>query len=151
MRCEARLSLFGYVGDEPVTPMIHNPDFIKFSVAVTLQWKDKYGEKQSSTTWYVISTSQKTLGEFVKSYVKKGTAVYVEGAPKYKQYTGKDGTARFQVEVNLSKIMLLGSKGSEGGEGQATEPISMMQNPSATMTEPYAAGTGNFYDDEIPF
>lgn len=82
MRSEAKLCLFGYVGQDPKKPSEKYPDFISFSLAVTQKRKTEDGEPQEHTDWYEVTTSQKGLSGLVNDYVKKGEALYVEGSPK---------------------------------------------------------------------
>ena len=140
MRSEAKISLFGHVGQDPKKPSQKHPDFITFSFAVTISWKNDSGEKQEQTDWYEVVTSQKGLSGLVESYVKKGEPLYIEGTPKYGVYTTKDGETRPKVTVNLNKIVLLGRK-NDGEEAPSTQ-------------EQPKAGSGSMkdsLDDEIPF
>lgn len=146
MRSEAKISLFGHVGQDPRKPSEKNPDFITFSFAVTQNWKNESGEKQEHTDWYEVITSQKGLSGLVNDYVKKGDPLYVEGTPKYGIYTTKEGEVRHKVTVTLSKIVLLGRKNDEE-ETQSNQAQGQGQSPSR-------AGSGSIkdsLDDEIPF
>jgi single-strand DNA-binding protein len=159
MRSEAKLCLFGYVGQDPKNPSEKNPDFITFSFAVTTSWKDKEGEKQEYTDWYEIVTSQKGLSGIVSNYVKKGEPLYLEGTPKYGVYTSKDGEVKPKINVNLTKIVLLDQGKSDEGNGQNIAPQSTHVNSSVsskgtTQQTRIMAGSGSMkdsLDDEIPF
>jgi single-strand DNA-binding protein len=147
MRSEAKLCLFGHVGQDPKKPSEKNPDFITFSLAVTTSWKDKEGEKQEHTDWYEVVTSQKGLSGLVSSYVKKGEPLYIEGTPKYGVYTSKDGEVKPKVNVNLTKIVLLGQGKSDDERVQNTAQAAPQQSR-------VTAGSGSMkdsLDDEIPF
>lgn len=150
MRCEAKISIFGHVGQDPKKPSDKYPDFITFSLAVTQSWKTESGEKQEHTDWYEVTTSQKGLSGIVSSYVKKGDPVYVEGAPKYGIYTSKDGEVKPKVNINLTKIVLLGQAKTDEENVQSTAQGVSQQRTHSNVT----AGIGSMkdsLDDEIPF
>ena len=150
MRSEAKLCLFGHVGQDPRTPSEKNPDFITFSLAVTQSWKTEAGEKQEHTDWYEVTTSQKGLSSLVSNYVKKGDPLYVEGTPKYGIYTSKDGEVKHKVSVNLMKIVLLGQAKTDEEQAQgATQGASQQRIQS--NGELGSGSMKNALDDEIPF
>ena len=147
MRSEAKLCLFGHVGQDPKKPSEKNPDFITFSLAVTTSWKDQAGEKQEHTDWYEILTSQKGLSGIISSYVRKGEPLYVEGTPKFGVYTSKDGEVKPKINVNLTKIVLL-------GQGKSDEERVQNTAQAAPQQKQVTAGSGSMkdsLDDEIPF
>lgn len=138
----AKLILMGHVGQDPRTPSQNIPEFITFSFAVTEKWKDKTtGERKEKTDWYECLTSQTSLSSVVKNYVKKGTALYIEGTPKYGTYQTKDGQTRVKVEVNISKLVLLGNKQDDQ---QTTQPASNTITAASHTDDPFS-------NDEIPF
>lgn len=141
MRGDAKISLFGHVGQDPKKPSEKHPDFITFGLAVTQHWKDHSGEKQEHTDWYEVITSQKGLGDLVNNYVKKGDPLYVEGTPKYEVYTNNEGEAKIRVSVNLTKINLLGQRKND------EENIDGSYQPSKSQSN----SMKNLDDDNIPF
>lgn len=151
----AKIILIGHVGQDPRSPSENHRDFITFSFAVTEKWKDKTtGERLSRTDWYECITSQTSLAGVVRNYVKKGNSLYIEGTPKYGIYKSKDGEPRVKIEVNISKLVLLGDK-------QDTSGTTAEQDNSANINGKYplqqkimaASDTDDPFalDDEIPF
>lgn len=153
----AKITLIGHVGQDPRTPSQNNHDFITFSFAVTEKWKDKNsGERLSRTDWYECITSQSGLANVVRNYVKKGNALYIEGTPKYGTYKTKDGETKVKIEVNISKLVLLGDKQespqANGGYDNPTNmngryPLSREEGLIPSGKHPHEIEL----DDEIPF
>lgn len=144
-----KLTIIGHVGRDPKAPSERNPDFVTFPIAVTETWKDKNsGERVSRTDWYECVTSQTSLANIAKNYVKKGNALYIEGSPKLGTYKTKEGEVKAKVEVNISKIILLGDKSesSPSAESLKTKDAAW-SNQSHTQTPPHDFEL----DDDIPF
>lgn len=147
----ARITLIGHVGQDPRSPSENHRDFITFSFAVTDKWKDKNtGERMSRTDWYECITSQSALAAVVRSYVKKGSTLYIEGAPKYGTYKSKDGETKVKIEVNISKLILLGDKQDTNEQDDSTSTSGKYSLQQKVVA---ASGTDDPFalDDEIPF
>lgn len=120
----AKITLLGHVGQDPRVPSQTNPDFVTFSLAVTEKWKDRAsGDRVERTDWYECMTSQTQLATVVKNYVKKGNPLYIEGTPKYSTYTAKDGTTKIKIDINISKLIMLGDK-QDADTASANKPES---------------------------
>lgn len=125
----------GNLGKDPVVKYLPSGDAVcSFSMACSESWKDKNsGEKKEVTEWINISTFGK-LAEICGEYLKKGSAVYIEGSIKTRKWQDKEGNDRYSTEIKADRIQLL------GGKSEAAEP------------KPAAKKAGNFDDmEEIPF
>lgn len=74
-----------------------------FTVAVTRR-NTPQGEKSAD---YFRVTAWRALGESCAKHLDKGRKVAVVGEVSCKAYTGKDGSARCQMEVNASQVEFL--------------------------------------------
>jgi single-strand DNA-binding protein len=113
-----------------------------FSIATNEQWKDQDGNAQERTEWHNI-VAWKKLAEICGEWLKKGKKVYVEGRIQNRSYDDKNtGAKRYITEIVAENIIMLDSKGSEGGMGaaQVSEPAS----------SPAAVPAGRI-DDDLPF
>ena len=111
------------------------------------KWKDKNsGERKEKTEWHRVVVFSKGIVGVVKSYVKKGSKVYIEGALQTRKWTDKDGNDKYTTEVVLqgfnAKIILLDKKGENQGGGS-----SQSSNSGYSASSQEADGI----DDEIPF
>jgi len=80
-------------------------------------WKDKNGEWQEGTDFIPV-TAGGPKAEFCERYLKKGSAVLVEGKIRVRSYEAKDGSGKkYATDVAADDIQFAGSKrSSEGGE-----------------------------------
>lgn len=106
-----KVILVGNLGKDPETKYLPSGDAVtNFSIATTESWKDKAsGEKKESVEWHRISTFGK-LAEICGEYLKKGSAVYIEGSIKTRKWTDKEGNDRYSTEIKADRMQMLGGK-----------------------------------------
>ena len=103
----------------------------------------KYGDTET-TTWFRLSIWGDRATK-LEQYLTKGQQVFIEGDLTNQEYTDKEGNARTSLEVNVSDIQLIGSKGKSEPEAEAS--------PVAPKAKKAAAGTSSVVDEsqDIPF
>lgn len=132
-----KVILVGNLGKDPDTRFMPNGDAAtNFTIATTESWKDKSGDKKESTEWHRISAFGK-LGEICGEYLKKGSAVYIEGKLKTRKWQDKDGQDRYTTEIIADRMQMLGGK-PERDEKPAPE-------------QRMKSGSTDDIDDKIPF
>jgi single-strand DNA-binding protein len=159
-----KVILVGNLGRDP--EVRYSPDggaIANFSVATTDTWKDKAtGEKKENTEWHRIVFFGKTA-EIVAQYLKKGSAVYVEGALRTRKWTDKEGQERYTTEVVGDRMQMLGGRSGMGaGSGGGDEEFD--QRPPQSPQRAAPAGQGgsaqrpaapaaamDSFEDDIPF
>lgn len=133
--------LVGNVGKDPELRQTQDGrEIASLSLATSESWKDKAsGERKEKTEWTNVVVFNPNLVGVVKSYVKKGSKLYVEGSLQTRKWTDKDGRDRYSTEVVLQAfggtlVMLDSGKSSEApAQRQASAP------------------TADLIDDEILF
>ena len=134
--------IIGNVGKDPEVKYLTNGDAVaNFSVATSESWKTKDGEKKEVTQWHRIVCYRK-LAEIVKSYVRTGSSVYIEGRIEYSEYTDKEGIKRYSTQIVANALRMLDKKGESQGVGTAP------QNKGAGNTNP---SDFDDFEDSIPF
>lgn len=113
--------LIGNLGRDPETRQTSGgAQVTSFSIATTEAWTDKAtGEKKENTEWHRVTTFGK-LAEVAGEYLKKGSAVYVEGRIKTSKYE-KDGQTHYSTEIVASDMQMLG--GAAERPARALEPM----------------------------
>jgi single-strand DNA-binding protein len=131
-----RVHLIGNLGQDPEVRYASSGDaVVNLNLATTSKWKDKAtGGMKEETEWHRVSIFGKAA-EVAGQYLKKGSAVYVEGKIKSKKYTDKQGIERTAFEITCENFQMLGGKTS------ADKPVPK-QN---------AKPADDFQDSEIPF
>jgi len=142
-----KVTLIGNLGKDPeIRSTSDGREIASFSIATSERWKDKMsGEQKEKTEWHRIAIFNENLVRVVKSYVKKGTKLYIEGALQTRKWVDNAGQERYTTEVVLqgfnSTLILLDSRGG----AQASDSGSSYDEKN----------TPNFdnseLDDEIPF
>ena len=156
-----KVILVGNLGRDP--EVRYSPDggaIANFSIATTDTWKDKAtGEKKEATEWHRIVFFGKTA-EIVAQYVKKGSALYVEGALRTRKWTDKEGQERYTTEIVGDRMQMLGSRGEGGGrmsQGGGDEdfdqrpPQRAQSGGSAPARASAPAAAMDSFEDDIPF
>ena len=137
--------LLGNLGKDPeIRSTQDGREIANFSLATSESWKDKAtGERKEKSEWHKVVVFNEGLVKVVKSYLKKGSKVYVEGAITTRKWTDKDGVEKYSTEIVLQNfngtIVLLDSK-----DAQEATPHSVAK------ADGYAP-TSAAIDDEILF
>lgn len=136
------MQVIGNLGKDCVTNTVNGKNVINFNVAHTERFKDAQGNQKDKTIW--VDCAYWTDRTGVAPYLKKGTQVYVEGAPEVRTYPKNDGTTGASLTLRVLSVQLLGSRGdSNGGGGSSYGGSSSASVPSASdITEPI---------DDLPF
>lgn len=90
-----------------------------FGLATNRSWTTDTGEKHEESEFHNIVAWNK-LAELCSQFLVKGRKVYVEGRLATRKWTGQDGQPRTTVEIVISDMILLDSRGSGAGREEAT-------------------------------
>ena len=154
-----KVILVGNLGADPETRFMPNGDAVaNIRLATTESWKDKAsGEKREITEWHRVVFYRK-LAEIVGQYLKKGSAVYVEGRIRTRKWQDKEGQERYTTEIEASEMQMLGGRSggggsSSGGEAEYGGSMPSSSAPSAGARSAPAKKSPSFddMDDDIPF
>jgi single-strand DNA-binding protein len=117
-----KVILVGNLGDDPESRSLNNGgEVVNLRVATSENWKDKDGNRQERTEWHRVVIFNENLGRVAKSYLRKGSKVYLEGQIQTRKWTDQSGADRYSTEVVLQRfrgeLVLLDSRGGGGGAG----------------------------------
>lgn len=142
-----KLQLIGHLGRDCVVNTVNGKSVMNFTVAHSERYRDNQNNQQERTIWVDCSYWSDKTG--IAPYLKKGTQVYLEGAPDVRTYPKNDGTTGAALTVRVFNIQLLGGR-PEGSQGQQnSSPAesygtqSMANSPVSDLNE---SGT-----DDLPF
>ena len=146
-----KVILVGNLGKDPeVRQTQDGREIANLTIATSDSWKDKNtGERKEKTEWHRVVIFNENLVKVAKSYLKKGSKVYLEGALQTRKWTDQSGAEKYSTEVvlqgfNGNLTMLDGKR--EGGESGYSQPQSSGSSFGQT-----SAPKAELMDDEIPF
>ena len=116
-----KVILVGNLGDDPESRSLNNGgEVVNMRVATSESWTDKAtGNRQERTEWHRVVIFNENLGRVAKSYLKKGSKVYLEGQIQTRKWQDQSGADRYSTEIVLQRfrgeLVLLDSRGGGGG------------------------------------
>ncbi len=154
-----KVILVGNVGQDPeIRNTSDGREIASFSIATSESWKDKNsGEKKEKTEWHRLVVFSQGLVGIVKSYVKKGSKLYIEGQLQTRKWTDNSGVEKYTTEIVLqnynSTLQILDSANKGGAnsnyEAQDTNLPKNSQNKNSKNND--SAAFNEDLDDDIPF
>jgi single-strand DNA-binding protein len=152
-----KVILIGNLGADPEVRYLPSGDAVaNLSLATTDKFKDRSGEMQEVTEWHRVSFFGKTA-EICGQYLKKGSAVYVEGSLRTRKWQDKEGNDRYTTEIRGDRMQMLGGRGGGGMADMDSAPAPRATGrPAASggSSAPSRAPAGGAFDDledDIPF
>ncbi|MBN2612064.1 MAG: single-stranded DNA-binding protein [Bacteroidales bacterium] len=147
-----KVILVGNVGKDPDVRYIDNgTPRCTFSMATSEVYKNKNGEKVTTTEWHNI-VLWRGLAEIAEKYVKKGTQLYIEGKIRTRSYDDKDGNKKYITEIVGDVMQLLSRRqddspvSSDSPKPQESASFSDSADTATESINPELNGT-----DDLPF
>ena len=157
-----KVILVGNLGDDPESRSLNNGgEVVNLRVATSESWKDRDGNRQERTEWHRVVIFNENLGRVAKSYLRKGSKVYLEGQLQTRKWQDNSGQDRYSTEVVLQRfrgeLVLLDSRG--GGSAAAGDDYggayegggSSLGGGSSRPQQRPAPAFDSDLDDDVPF
>lgn len=111
MKSVNKVILIGNLVQDPEVVQINQEtEVAKFTLAINESYKKPDGEQVELTT-YIDCEAWGGLARVVKSYLKKGSKVYIEGNLRSDKWTDADtGKLRTKYKVRIIDMVMLDSK-----------------------------------------
>ncbi len=156
-----KVILVGNLGADPESRSFSNGgEVVNLRIATSEQWKDRDGNRQEKTEWHSVAIFNENLGRVAKSYLKKGSKVYIEGQLQTRKWQDQSGNDLYTTEIVLQKfrgeLVLLDSReGAGGGRGAFSEDFGGGDfgggAPQRAQSRPQPAAFDTDLDDDVPF
>ena len=155
-----KVILVGNLGNDPESRSFANGgEVVNLSVATTESWKDRDGNKQERTEWHRVVIFNENLGKVAKSYLRKGSKVYLEGQIQTRKWQDNSGQDKYSTEIVLQRfrgeLVLLDSRGSSAGADDSSGGYDGgFSGGSGGSTRPQSRPQPAFdsdLDDDVPF
>ncbi len=139
-----KVQLIGNLCADPESRSFSNGgEVVNLRLATNESWKDRDGNKQEKAEYHTVAIFNENLGKVAKSYLRKGSKVYLEGQLQTRKWQDQSGADRYSTEIVLQKfrgeLVLLDAKGGDGSQGAPAQPA---RNPQTFDTD---------LDDSVPF
>lgn len=131
------------VADPEVTQINADTEVAKFTLAINEGYKKPDGEQVELTT-YIDCEAWSGLAKVIKTYLRKGSKVYVEGNLRSDKWTDADtGKNRTKHKIRLVDMVMLDGKrdGESSGSSYSKTSTSDDSEPAVKPAQ----------DDELPF
>lgn len=143
-----KVVLLGNLGGDPeLRSLPSGGDVVSFNLATSDSWKDRQGERQERTEWHKVVIFNEALGRVAKSYLRKGSKVYLEGQIQTRKWTNEDGLDRYTTEVVLQKfrgdLVLLDGR-------DHPEPLSAKPDPFDREARSFRASSASARSPALP-
>tara|TARA_R110001599_G_scaffold116309_2_gene283872 strand:+ start:1170 stop:1607 length:438 start_codon:yes stop_codon:yes gene_type:complete len=140
-----KVILVGNLGKDPEVRHLENGRAVaNFSLATSETYKNKQGERVTTTEWHNI-VLWSPVAEIAEKYLKKGNQVYIEGKLTTRSWDDQDGNKKYTTEVVGNNLTMLGTKSdNEGGGGNSSySPSSEKSSEVSSIPEDDS--------DDLPF
>ena len=157
-----KVILVGNLGQDPESRSFSNGgEVVNLRIATSENWKDRDGNRQERTEWHSVAIFNENLGRVAKSYLRKGSKVYIEGQLQTRKWQDQSGNDRYTTEIVLQKfrgeLVLLDARGEGGGGGSfAADEYGSSSGGfggggSKPQSRPQPAAFDTDLDDDVPF
>lgn len=158
-----KVILVGNLGADPESRSLNNGgEVVNMRIATSEQWKDRDGNRQERTEWHNVVIFNENLGRVAKSYLRKGSKVYVEGQLQTRKWTDQSGNDRYTTEIVLQRfrgeLVLLDSREGAGASGAGRsafgddyEDFGSSNAAPRAPSRPQPAAFDSDLDDDVPF
>ena len=122
-----KVLLYGNLTRDPeLRALPSGMNVVNFTVATNLVYKDREGKKKEQTEFHNVVVFG-TQADTVAQYMKKGSAVFVEGRLQTRSWEDKtSGEKKYRTEVVAERVQFgprsAGAGGGGGTRKQADEP-----------------------------
>jgi single-strand DNA-binding protein len=155
-----KVILVGNLGDDPEARSLNNGgEVVNLRVATSENWKDRDGNRQERTEWHRVVIFNENLGKVAKSYLRKGSKVYLEGQIQTRKWQDQSGQDKYSTEIVLQRfrgeLVLLdrregGGSFDEGGDTSGGFGGGSSGGSSRPQSRPQPAFDSDL-DDDVPF
>ncbi len=162
-----KVILVGNLGADPESRSFANGgEVVNLRIATSETWKDRDGNRQEKTEWHTVAIFNENLGRVAKSYLRKGSKVYLEGQLQTRKWQDQQGADRYSTEVVLQKfrgeLVMLDARGEGGSGGSRSYDDSSGDGGfggsaygggggSKPQSRPQPAAFDTDLDDDVPF
>lgn len=141
-----KVILFGHLGADPELRMTNGGHAVLKLRLATSERRKQGDEWVDHAEWHNVTVWGRRA-EGLAKFLRKGSALLVEGALRTSSYDDRDGNKRYRTEINATEVKAVGGK-REGGGGNGRDSSG---SDSGGYQAPTSGGGDYGGDDDIPF
>lgn len=136
-----KVMLLGNLGKDPEIKRLES-GVVKasFSLATSETYKNKAGEKITTTQWHNLVV-WRGLAEIAEKYLIKGSQILAEGKITYREYEDKEGVKKRFTEIIVDNFTMVGNKKHHDDEEAPPERRGAPEQPDLK----------DMPEDDLPF
>lgn len=146
-----RVILVGRITKEPeLRTTGTGVNVLSFTLAFDNKTKNADGTRSSS---FINCTAWRNNADIISRYCHKGSQIGIDGSLQERRYQRRDGTNASVIEVVVSEVTLLGSKGNNTPSyNSQPEPAAQgYSQDEEPIDDVMSVGDGDLADDDLPF
>ncbi|MDW8393015.1 MAG: single-stranded DNA-binding protein [Chitinophagales bacterium] len=125
-----KVILIGNLGTDPDVRSLENGSKVaNLRLATTEYFRTRDGKNSEHTEWHTVVLWNR-LAEIAEKYLRKGSAVLVEGRIRTREYTDKNNQQQRVHEIMANSLMMLDRRPNGGTAAGPSEPA-----PDAEITD----------------
>ena len=157
-----KVILVGNLGADPEARSLNNGgEVVNMRIATSENWKDRDGQRQERTEWHNVVIFNENLGRVAKSYLKKGSKVYLEGQIQTRKWTGPIGQRPLHDRDRASELPRRAPAARQPRRRRRSSRGAFNEDfggddfgggaPAKTQSRPQPAAFDTDLDDDVPF
>jgi single-strand DNA-binding protein len=112
-----KVMLIGRLGKDPeIRYAANGTPVVNMRIATDESYVDRDGNRVERTEWHSIVVFQRQA-ENCKTYLSKGSQIYVEGSLQTRKWQDQQGQERYTTEVKATRVQFLDRKNQGAGAG----------------------------------
>lgn len=140
-----KVLLIGRLGKDPEIRYAANGSPVaNLRIATDESYTDREGNKVDRTEWHTVVVFQRQA-ENCKTYLTKGSLVFVEGSLQTRKWQDQQGQDRYSTEVKASRVQFLDRKSQQHERSQSEQ-----QKSPVGKGDGYPRGVFTFDDISEP-
>lgn len=145
-----RVMLIGRLGKDPELRYTtdSNP-IVNLRIATDESYTDRDGNRIDRTEWHTVVVFQRQADN-CKTYLSKGSLVFVEGSLQTRKWKDQQGQDRYTTEIKATRVQFLDRKNQQSTQGEQTTFVPDHDNTFSTQgVEVFPLESSGI--DDIPF
>lgn len=123
-----KVMLIGHIGADPEARRFDGGSVVNLRLATTEYYKGRDGNRAERTEWHNVVLWNR-LAEIAEKYLRKGSAVLVEGRIRSREFTDKNNVQHRTYDIVATSLMMLDRRPDTGEAADVQGQVSESEVP----------------------